>query len=78
MYWIFTVQPRGWQSRLMGAATAFLQGKNTIPREAFLAESGIAVLRFYNQAVYEEFDGVLQAIWFALERRGINAIGGWG
>jgi len=37
-------------------------------REAFLAESGIRVLRFYNQAVYQEFDGVLQAIWFALER----------
>lgn len=45
-------------------------------REAFLAESEIAVLRFYNQEVYEEFDGVLQAIWFALERRGIKAVSG--
>ena len=36
--------------------------------EAFLAKSGIRVLRFYNQEVYEGFDGVLRAIWFALER----------
>ena len=55
---------------LDGSGHSFPGGqKHDSAHEAFLAESGIRVLRFYNQAVYQEFDGVLQAIWFALERR---------
>ena len=42
--------------------------------EAVLSESGIRVLRFYNREVYQEFDGVLQAIWSALEGCG-KAVG---
>ena len=44
-------------------------------RQTYLAESGIRLLRFYNQEVYQEFDGVLQAVWFALDGGGIK--GGW-
>ncbi len=36
-------------------------------REKFLANKGIAVVRFWNHQVREELDSVLQAIWFALE-----------
>lgn len=36
-------------------------------REAFLAAEGIRVLRFWNDEVRENLDGVLQAIWYALE-----------
>ena len=70
----FTVRQRGWRSRSTEVATAFLQGKNTTLRQAFLSESGIRVLRFYNREVYQEFDGVLQAIWSALEGCG-KAVG---
>ena len=46
-----------------GSGHAFSAGQeHDSAREAFLAESGIHVLRFYNQQVYQEFDGVLQAI----------------
>ena len=38
-------------------------------RARFLAQHGIIVLRFWNHQVRKELDGVLQAIWFALERR---------
>jgi very-short-patch-repair endonuclease len=37
-------------------------------RTRFLTTQGIAVLRFWNHQVREEIDGVLQTIWFALER----------
>lgn len=39
-------------------------------REEFLATAGIRVLRFWNDAVRENLDGVLQAIWYALEEAG--------
>ena len=38
-------------------------------REKFLANKGIAVVRFWNHQVREELDSVLQAIWFALEEQ---------
>jgi|ERR1051326_6300452 very-short-patch-repair endonuclease len=38
-------------------------------RERFLREKGIATIRFWNHQVREELDSVLQAIWFAIERR---------
>jgi very-short-patch-repair endonuclease len=38
-------------------------------REQFLAERGIAIVRFWNHQVREELDTVLRAIWFALEER---------
>jgi adenine-specific DNA-methyltransferase len=38
-------------------------------RQKFLAEQGIAVLRFWNHQVREELDSVLQAIWLAIEKR---------
>jgi very-short-patch-repair endonuclease len=38
-------------------------------REKFLANQGIAVVRFWNHQVREELDSVLQAIWFALEEK---------
>jgi very-short-patch-repair endonuclease len=38
-------------------------------RDEFLANMGIAVLRFWNHQVRQELDGVLKAIWFALEER---------
>jgi very-short-patch-repair endonuclease len=53
---------------LDGSGHCFSTGQeHDSARQAFLAESGIRVLRFYNQQVYREFDGVLQAIWFALD-----------
>ena len=56
-----------------GSGHAFSAGQeHDSAREAFLAESGFRVLRFYNQQVYQEFDVVLQAIWFAVERRGLK------
>ena len=41
-------------------------------REKFLAEQGIAVVRFWNHQVREELDSVLEAIWLALEQRSTN------
>jgi very-short-patch-repair endonuclease len=38
-------------------------------RDHLLAHQGIRVLRFYNNDVRENLDGVLQAIWIALEER---------
>jgi very-short-patch-repair endonuclease len=38
-------------------------------REKFLANKGIAVVRFWNHQVREELDSVLQAIWFALDEQ---------
>ncbi|PYL08380.1 MAG: hypothetical protein DME34_04740 [Verrucomicrobia bacterium] len=38
-------------------------------RAESLARQGIAVIRFWNHQVREELDSVLQAIWFALEKR---------
>ena len=38
-------------------------------RTEFLARHGIVVLRFWNNQVHKELDGVLPAIWFALEER---------
>jgi len=38
-------------------------------RDEFLASMEITVLRFWNHQVREEFDSVLEAIWFALEER---------
>ena len=38
-------------------------------RDKFLANKGIAVVRFWNHQVREELDSVLQAIWFALEEK---------
>jgi very-short-patch-repair endonuclease len=38
-------------------------------RSEFLAGEGIIVLRFWNHQVRRELDGVLQAIWFALQER---------
>jgi very-short-patch-repair endonuclease len=38
-------------------------------RTNFLAERGIFVLRFWNHQLRENFDSVLEAIWFELERR---------
>ena len=36
-------------------------------RDSFLAAQGITVIRFWNHEVREELDGVLEAIWLALE-----------
>ena len=41
-------------------------------REKFLANKGIAVVRFWNHQVREELDSVLQAIWFALEEQTVR------
>ena len=41
-------------------------------REKFLANKGIAVVRFWNHQVREELDSVLRAIWLALEKRAEN------
>jgi very-short-patch-repair endonuclease len=38
-------------------------------RSEFLSRHGITVLRFWNHQVRQELDGVLKAIWFALEER---------
>jgi very-short-patch-repair endonuclease len=38
-------------------------------RSEFLSRKGIIVLRFWNHQVRQELDGVLQAIWFALQER---------
>lgn len=38
-------------------------------RSEFIGRQGIAVLRFWNHQVRQEPDSVLQAIWFALEKR---------
>jgi very-short-patch-repair endonuclease len=38
-------------------------------RDHFLAHEGIRVLRFYSNDVQENQDGVLQAIWMALEEQ---------
>lgn len=38
-------------------------------REQFFAQRGIRILRFWNDEVRENLDGVLQAIWWALEER---------
>jgi adenine-specific DNA-methyltransferase len=58
-----------------GSGHSFSPGQeHDSAREAFLSESGIRVLRFYNREVYQEFDGVLQAIGFALEGCG-KAVG---
>ena len=38
-------------------------------RSEFLARKGIVVLRFWNHQVRQELDGVLQAIWFALQEQ---------
>src|SRR5947209_7094848 len=43
-----------------GSGHSFFPGQeHDSAREAFLAASGIRVLRFYNEAVYQEFDGLL-------------------
>ena len=39
-------------------------------RSEFLARQGITVLRFWNHQVRQELESVLQAIWFAFEKRG--------
>lgn len=38
-------------------------------RSEFLAHEGIIVLRFWNHRIRQELDSVLQAIWFALQKR---------
>jgi very-short-patch-repair endonuclease len=38
-------------------------------RSEFLARKEIVVLRFWNHQVRQELDGVLQAIWFALQEQ---------
>ena len=38
-------------------------------RSELLARRGITVLRFWNHQVRQELDSVLQAIWFALQKR---------
>jgi very-short-patch-repair endonuclease len=38
-------------------------------REKFLANKGIAVVRFWNHQVREELDSVLQAIWLRSKRK---------
>jgi len=41
-------------------------------RSEFLARHGVLLLRFWNHQVPQELDGVLRAIWFALEERQQN------
>ena len=41
-------------------------------RTAFLERAGFLVLRFWNNQVFEEMDGVLEAIWQALRTRQAN------
>jgi very-short-patch-repair endonuclease len=41
-------------------------------RDRFLAAQGITVIRFWNHEVSEELDGVLEAIWLALEKDSSN------
>ncbi|CAN5609130.1 hypothetical protein BH20VER3_BH20VER3_04980 [soil metagenome] len=38
-------------------------------REDFFAQRGIRILRFWNDEVFENLDGVLQVIWWALEEQ---------
>ena len=39
-------------------------------RAQFLAQAGIRTRRFWNDEVRENLDGVLQAIWYAIEEQG--------
>lgn len=55
---------------LDGGGHNYWMGRNRDQtRAAFLAQHGIVVLRFWNHQVRKELDSVLQAIWFALEKR---------
>src|SRR5438105_9534059 len=56
-----------------GSGHAFSAGQeHGSAREAFLAESRVRVLRFYNQQVYQEFDGCYKPFGLRWERRGIK------
>jgi very-short-patch-repair endonuclease len=52
-----------------GGHSYFSKQEHDQLRDHFLAEQGIRVLRFYNCDVRENLDGVLEAIWTALEEQ---------
>ena len=55
---------------LDGSGHAYsLREKRDQRRDEFLARQGIAVVRFWNHQIRKELDSVLQAIWFAIEKR---------
>jgi len=43
------------------------ESRTDTARDSWLAEQRFKVLRFWNSEVFENLDGVLQAIWHALE-----------
>jgi very-short-patch-repair endonuclease len=46
-----------------------LRSQRDRERDDIFAKGGIRILRFWNDEIRENLDGVLQAIWFALEER---------
>lgn len=44
------------------------QARHDVNRTAFLQNSGIQVLRFWNHQVFQETEAVLQKIWNTLQR----------